>query len=347
VAGLGVGRLSDFLGRRKIILVAAAFAFSLASLGSGLATSFAMLVGARLLMGVAEGGVMPITQALVAAEVEPGRRGLAMGAAQNFGANLLGNFLAPLVLVAFASAYGWRHAFFLTALPGLIVGALMWAVIREPPVPARIQAAGTMSIGAVMRSRNVWLCSLLSILLVAFLVVFAAFMPVYLVQNLRMDKTTMAWLMSMWGLPSMLYAFLVTGTSDLIGRRPVVIAMSAVSALIPLSVLWFRGDVWPLFLMFGLGASVSGIYPLVMATIPSETVPASEVATAMGLTMGLGEVVGGVLSPEVAGLLADSWGLAAIVWVLLTISTALFLIALGLRETAPAARYGHEAAAAS
>jgi len=86
-AGLFVGRLSDFIGRRKILLVVAAFTFSIASLVSGVAGSFATLIAARLLMGVAEGGVMPITQALVAAEVKPERRGLAMGAAQKTGAN--------------------------------------------------------------------------------------------------------------------------------------------------------------------------------------------------------------------------------------------------------------------
>ena len=347
MAGLFVGRLSDFLGRRKIILVVAALLFSLASLVSGFANSFAMLIGARLLMGVAEGGVMPITQALVAAEVEPGRRGLAMGAAQNFGANLLGNFLAPVILVAFASLYGWRRAFFLTALPGFLIGVFMWWFIRDPKVPERTARETKVSMSRVAGLRNVWLCCILSILLVAFLVVFAAFMPVYLVQSLAMDKGTMSWLMAMWGLPSMLYAFLIPGTSDLVGRRPVVIVMGAVSALIPLSVLFFRTDVWPLFLMFALGAAVSGTYPLVMATIPSETVPATGLATAMGLTMGLGEIIGGVLSPSVAGLLADSYGLGAIVWVLLALSAAIFLFALGLKETAPAALQKHAVSAVS
>jgi MFS family permease len=73
-----------------------------------------------------------------------------------------------------------------------------------------------------------------------------------------------------------------------------------------------------------------------MATIPSETVSPSRLATAMGLTMGLGEVVGGVLSPGLAGLLADSFGLHAIVWVLLALSVGIFAFAFGLEETAPA-----------
>ena len=65
LAGLGVGRLSDYLGRRKLILVVATLVFSLASALSGLAGSFLTLLGARLLMGMAEGGIMPISQTLM------------------------------------------------------------------------------------------------------------------------------------------------------------------------------------------------------------------------------------------------------------------------------------------
>jgi len=341
LAGLFVGRLSDALGRRKVILIVAAFVFSGASLLSGLARSFTMLLGARLLMGIAEGGVMPISQALVAAEVEPQRRGLAMGAAQNFGANLLGNFLAPIVLTAFALAFGWRNAFNLAAVPGLVLGLLMLWLIREPPME-RVRAGDgqpRLSIGAALALRNVWICVVLSILLVAFLVVFAAFMPNYLVQVRGMDKTLESWLMSMWGLPSMLYAFLIPGSSDVVGRRPIVIAMGAASALIPLSILFIDASApaWPLFALFCLGATVSGIYPLVMATIPSETVPASQLATVLGLTMGVGEIVGGVFSPTLAGWAADVLGPAAILWILLGISAAIFAFACALKETAPAA----------
>jgi ACS family hexuronate transporter-like MFS transporter len=340
IAGLFVGKLSDALGRRKALLVASAFLFSGATLLSGIAGSFAMLLAARFIMGIAEGGVMPISQVLVAAEVEPRRRGLAMGIAQNVGANLLGNFLAPVLLVAFAASFGWRKTFYLSALPGFVAALLMLWLIREPSVAhvdAHAPRAAKPAFFSSLRQRNVWLCCVLSILLVAFLVVFAAFMPLYLIKVQKLDNTTMSWLMSMWGLPSILYAFLVTGASDLFGRRPIVIAMGAASACIPIGILLVHGAVWPLFLMFSLGAAVSGIFPIVMAAIPSESVAATQLATVMGFTMGLGEVVGGVFSPSLAGVAADAFGLRAIIWILLGISVAITAFACGLTETAPAA----------
>ncbi len=47
---------------------------------------------------------MPISQSLIAAEVDPRHRGSAMGVAQGLGSSLLGSFVAPVMLVAFAEA---------------------------------------------------------------------------------------------------------------------------------------------------------------------------------------------------------------------------------------------------
>ncbi|MFX8817321.1 MFS transporter, partial [Acinetobacter baumannii] len=76
-----------------------------------------VLLAARLLMGLAEGGVMPVSHAVIVGEVAPERRGLAMGVGQNLGSNLLGSGLAPLLLVPVAVAAGWRSGFYLAAAP--------------------------------------------------------------------------------------------------------------------------------------------------------------------------------------------------------------------------------------
>ena len=82
-------------------------------------------------MGIAEGGIMPITQTLIASEVPHERRGLAQGLTQNFGANLLANSLGPLVIVWMGVHYGWRNAFFLSAIPGIVMALLIaWLVTR-------------------------------------------------------------------------------------------------------------------------------------------------------------------------------------------------------------------------
>jgi MFS family permease len=345
IAGFGIGRLSDATGQRKLLLVVCALVFSAASVLQGWASGFTMLVATRVLMGFAEGGVMPISQALIAAEVDPARRGLAMGVTQNFAANLLSNFLGPIVLVAVGEALGWRRAFYLAGIPGVVAALLMIWLIREPTREERagrwvFRAAQDEDVAAPVardawKQRNVLLCIALSILLVAFVVVFAIFMPLYLANVRGLKPGTWSWLMSMFGLTSMAFAFLVPGSSDVLGRRPVVISAALIGALIPLGALYVDQPLWLVFVLFGLGAAISGCFPLAMATIPSETVPPQQLATVLGLTMGFGEIIGGVVSPALAGWIADVSGLQATLWILVGLSAVTGILACFLQETAP------------
>jgi ACS family hexuronate transporter-like MFS transporter len=338
-AAFGIGFISDRTGSRKGLLILATLAFSACSFLSGLAASFAALLGARLLMGAAEGGIMPISQAMIAAEVTPERRGLAMGVTQNFGSNLLGSFVAPVLLVAFATAYGWRSAFFLAGIPGILAALLMWKLIREPAAPAgtpsRAAEGSAMTWAQAFAERNVLICAVMGVLLVSYLVVCWAFMPLYLTQVRGFDAQTMGWLMGTLGISATVGAFLVSGLSDRIGRRPLMIAMPLIGVILPLGAMFFQGSVWVLAAIFFVGWGLTGIFPLFMATVPSESVDRRHIATVLGVCMGTGEIIGGVLSPSIAGYAADLAGLQAPLWIMLGLAVAGGLLALGLSETAP------------
>lgn len=335
LAAFGIGVVSDRTGSRKGLLIIATLAFSACSFLSGIAASFVAMLGARLLMGVAEGGIMPISQAMVASEVKPGWRGLAMGVTQNFGSNLLGSFVAPVALVAFATAFGWRHAFFLAGAPGLIAAVLMWLLLREPAAPVVREKRPTLSFREALAERNVLLCALIGVLMVSYLVVCWAFMPLYLTQVRKFSPDTMGWLMGTLGISATVGAFLISGLSDRIGRRPLMILMPLIGIILPLGAMYFEGSVWGLAAIFFVGWGLNGIFPLFMATVPSESVPAAHVATVLGLCMGLPEVFGGVLAPSIAGYLADISSLRAPLWMMFGLAIASGLLAFGLRETAP------------
>ena len=342
IAAFGVGVISDRFGSRKQLLVISTLAFSVCSFGSGLAVSFVTLLAARLLMGVAEGGIMPISQSLIATEVDARHRGLAMGVAQGFGSSLLGSFVAPVVLVAFATAFGWRHAFFLAGAPGLIV-ALMMAFMIRPPVNAvsatsapGAPVAHTGSLRSVLADRNIILCALLGVLLVSYLVVCWSFMPLYLTRIRKYDNDTMSWLMGTLGISATIASSAIPALSDRIGRRPVTIAMPLIAVILPLAALYYGGSVWVLAGIFFCGWAVTGIFPLFMATIPSESVDTRHMAGALGVCMGAGEIIGGVLSPSIAGYLGDRIGLQAPLWMMLGLALVAGIVALGIRETAPA-----------
>lgn len=342
LAAFGIGVVSDKTGSRKGLLILATLLFSACSFLTGIASSFAMLLGARMLMGVAEGGIMPMSQALVVAAVDPRHRGLAMGVTQNFGSNLFGSFFAPVLLAMFAQAFGWRHAFFIAGAPGLLTAILMWLLVRE--IPASVSAPAVGEVAAVrekgtlrdaLKERNVVLCAAMGVLLVGYLVVCWAFMPLYLTKVRHYDPDTEGWVMGSLGISATLGAFVISALSDRVGRRPLLIIMPLIGAILPLGAMYYDGSAWGLVAFFFIGWGVNGVFPLFMGTVPSESVAPHHMAAALGICMGTGEVLGGMLAPFLAGVLADRAGLQAPLWLMLGLTLGGALLALGLRETAP------------
>jgi ACS family hexuronate transporter-like MFS transporter len=338
LSAFGVGAISDWLGTRKRPLIIITLAFSLCTFGSGLARSFATMLGARLLMGAAEGGIMPLSQSLIASDVAARHRGLAMGVAQGFGSSLLGSFVAPVVLVGFATAFGWRHAFFLAGAPGLLSALLMAWFIRErraKPADVTTPAVQLGSLRDVLADRNVILCAVIGVLLVSYLVLCWTFMPLYLTQVRGYDAKTMSWLMGTLGISSTLASTGIPAVSDRLGRRVPMIVVPLIATVLPLAALFFSGSAWSLAVIFFIGWTVTGIFPLFMATVPAESVPVRHLAAALGICMGTSEIIGGVLSPIIAGTAADKFGLGAPLWMMLGFTLAATFVALGLRESAP------------
>jgi MFS family permease len=359
LAGFLGGAYSDRSGNRKTLLLSTVVAFSLCSFLSGLAASFLTLLLARLLMGLAEGPILPVSQSLVALESSDARRGHNMGVMQNFGSNLLGSFLAPLVLVALASLYSWRAAFFIAGIPGLVMALLIARYVRAPARPASQAMAATaattaaaapadggMRYSEMLRYRNIWLCMLMSIVMVAWMVLGWAFLPLFYVRIRQLTAGPMSLLMSVLGLSAAFFSFVVPGLSDRFGRRPVIVAFNLIGLLVPLAALYFDGSLYVLAALIFIGWAASGTFPLFMGTIPSETIPARYVATSLGLVMGLGEILGGVSGPWAAGWAADRYGLRAPIMIEAGCAILGTLLALFLRETAPARLARHSVAVA-
>ena len=345
LAGLVGGRLSDGAGKRKSFLVAAFIIFSLCSFLSGIAASFAILLLSRILMGVAEGPILPISQSLVALESSASRRGLNMGFMQNFGSNLIGSCFAPIVLGWLADKYGWRNAFYIAGAPGLLLAVLIWKYIREPQVhevqPAAAPGATAadtrnMTFFEMFRFRNLWVCTLMAISMVPWMIFAWVFYPLYFQTVRHIPAQEANYLMSVLGVSAAVFSFIVPGLSDRIGRKPVMIAFCAIGVLVPLAVMFFSGSLFMLGVIVFFAWSATGVFPLFMGTIPSETIPVKYIATSLGLVMGLGELIGGGAAPTVAGWAADAYGtLNAALWIQAGLAVVGTGLAFLLKETAP------------
>ena len=348
ISGFLIGTLSDALGRRKSFLLITVVIFSVCSVLSGLAPSFGVLLASRMLMGLAEGPILPIAQSLVVLESAESRRGFNMGVMQNLGSNLIGSFAGPVILTALAEAFSWRGAFYVAAVPGLICAALIWMFVREPardamvalaapePGAAAAPASAAATLLQALHYRNMWICILLSIFMVPWMILGWAFLPSIYPTLRHLSHTESSWLVGALGISAAVFAFIVPGLSDRLGRKPVMIFFTFVGIFYPLAALYYQGSSWMLALLVFLGWSASGTFPLFMATIPSETIPSRYVATTLGLVMGLGELIGGGLVPWLAGRAADHYhNLAVTMWIASGLGVIATVLTLFLVETAP------------
>jgi MFS family permease len=338
VSAYVVGAWSDRRGTRKPFVLGSIIVFSLCSSLSGFATSFAFLLLARVIMGIAEGPFLPICLSIMNVESSPNRRGLNAGIMQNVFAAVLGTMLSGFLIPRLAAEFEWRSTFFLTGIPGLICALLVWLYLkepaREPAAPPREHARGGGAL-AMLQAHNIRVCCVISIFMVAWFLVALVFLPIFF-QNYRGFTTEQAGdLVGVTGLATLFSGFLVPAFSDRVGRKPAMILFCFIGIVTSLAALYFNGPMWMLGVLLFIGWSGTGSFPLFMGVVPGETVPRSLAATSMGLVVAIGELVGGAAVPPVAGWIADRTSLAAPVIVVGVCAFCAGVAALFLKETAP------------
>ncbi|HKW25971.1 MAG TPA: MFS transporter [Terriglobales bacterium] len=337
ISTLLFGALSDRMGRRKILLPAV-FAFSLLSWLSGLARSFNELLLLRALMGVAEGPTWSIMTALIEESSPPERRGRNVGIVVSAAA-LVGLALAPVLSTQVASRWGWRWAFLVAGVPGVIIGLLIWKFVKEPPPKAALDARhvrpGFRDYFSVLRYRNMWLCCLASAGFISWLFLMNVFAPLYITQAAHQAATTAGFLLGAGGLGSFFLGLLLPGISDRLGRKPILLLMAVMCTVVPLALLLpaLYSVPWVLAAILFLTNAGQGVASLVMVLVPTESVPPQFAATSIGLATLVGEIFGATVAPTLGGALAERHGLATPLWMSALGSAAIFVVALFLRET--------------
>jgi predicted MFS family arabinose efflux permease len=341
-----ISRWSDTRGSRKPFLLAFLLIFSACSILSGLAPSFPVLLIARAIMGAVEGPFLPVCLAIMAVESSPNRRGVNAGIMQNFFAALLGQSLAPSLLPSIAEAHGWRAAFFVAGLPGLVCAIAVWLWVREPTKAAQANvlapaATGTadggrkMGLFDMLAVRNVLVCCLISVFMVGWFVMGWTFLPKFLTEVRGMPGPAMGSLLSVLGFSSALSGFGAPWLSDRIGRKPVMIGFCLLGALTALGAVYFQGSTAALGALLFVGWLASGTFPLFMGVIPGESMPREYAATAMGLVVCVGEVLGGSALVALAGKMADLTQLSTAVLMMAASGAIGAVLCVFLVETAP------------
>jgi len=127
--GIPIAWLADNSNRRNI-LAGALVAWSAMTACCGLSRSYLQFMLARIGVGVGEAGGTPPANCIIADYFPADRRPMAM-AIFALGAPF-GAFMGADMAGYVANLYGWRAAFLALGVPGLILGLVVLATIREP-----------------------------------------------------------------------------------------------------------------------------------------------------------------------------------------------------------------------
>lgn len=140
IAGIPMGRLADRWSRKGMIALGL-FVWSLVTVISGFAASFAVLVICRMILGISQAMLSPAAYALLAETFSPQKR------ARVFSVYAAGIFigvgLAFLLGGTISMNYDWRTAMIAAGVPGLLLAPIAWFVIRD------VKPSPTVQVGSV------------------------------------------------------------------------------------------------------------------------------------------------------------------------------------------------------
>ncbi|UVL43215.1 MFS transporter [Pseudomonas sp. B21-040] len=338
ISSIFMGRLSDRIGRRKVI-IPSVIMFSLLAGLSGLATSVGALLLIRAVMGVAEGAFTPTSIAATAEASHPRRLGMNIGIQQAF-FPLLGLGLAPIVATQLLLVVpSWRWVFVLVSVPGFLIAWALYRVLREPrataPAVRHVEVPSTRWT-TVLRQGNVLLNIACMFCMLTCLFVSSVMLPNYLTDYLHMGMQQMGFVMSAIGFGGFFGMVVMPTLSDRLGRKPVALLSCLATGL----ALWLmiQTGAEPVKLFLLLFATTFFNFSMICLTVgplTSESVPPALVSTATGLVVGIGEVFGGGVAPALAGYIAQHHGIENTLYLALSGAVLGLLVALFLCETAP------------
>lgn len=304
------GRMLDVLGTRRGFLLIMLW-WSIACALHGLAADFTVLLGARCLLGMGEGGAFPAATRVVAEWIPMHQRSTAMGII-NAG-TAVGSVLAPPLIGIVLLTSGWRMVFFVSGAIGLVWVLWWWARYRGnndaslATLDARL-VAQQLSFLEIVRMRKVQVLVFAKFMSDSAWYFYLFWLPKYLYDMRGFDikhVSYYAWIpYAASGIGSFLggwlSSLLLTRGRSLDFSRKVVLGVSAL--FMPVVIFVPHVPVGWALLLFSIAFFCQQSWSGLIMTLPADIFPLSAVGTVSGL-VGFGGAIGGAVFGVVAGFL--------------------------------------------
>jgi len=303
-----VGWLAERYGAHRV-LASGLTVWAVATMCVGLAESFPVLLGLRLLLGVGESAGFPCVTKLLAAVVPVKSLGTANGFVA-FG-YLFGPAVGTLAGGLLMAAYGWRAAFVVFGALSLL-WLLPWSRVSLPPRAVRRSDADKPTMRDILRQRSLW-GTVLGLFSSNYTFYFMlTWLPFYLVRERGFSTGEMAQLAGIAYAVNALSAIGTGWTLDrlIAGGRSVTVVYKTVMVLTHagsvVCMLCMALGTRPVALaaIFGFqvlcGAQSPGVY-----AIPQILAGARATGRWVGIQNSLGNFAG-VIAPAATGFIVDS-----------------------------------------
>jgi predicted MFS family arabinose efflux permease len=307
---------------RSIGLMAAVW--SLATLSCAFTRSFRQLFAARFVIGVGEAGYAPGGAAMISALFRPEKRAAVLGL---WNASIpLGSALGIAVGGLVAQYFGWRHAFGLVALPGLLIALLFFFVpdYKTVKLERTVEEDGRSMmkkmgfgelVGQFARNRSLIFNNLAFSANVFVTTALLTWLPTYFnrVEGLEMSKAGpkggMVMMMAVIGAPLGGYLTDKWRAKGKATARMVFPALSSLAAalLLYISFSGIRGLEQYLVLL-AAGLAAVGFVPAAVAVTQDVVHPGLR-ATSLSVNVIVQHLLGSSLGPLFIGALSDRYGL--------------------------------------
>lgn len=315
VLSVPIAQLADRVNRRNLIALAVAIWSGMTAL-SGVVTSFWQLALARVGVGVGEAGCSPPAHSMIADLYPPENRSTAMGF-YTLGISA-GIMLAYLAGGWVAQNIGWREAFLIVGLPGLLLAVVVRFTIQEPTRGAseqRIDSGtrpGLLIAAQFLLARRSFVFMAVAAGLSSFVgYSIVNFMPSFLVRSFGMELATLGlWLGLIYGIAGGFGFFMGGFLADHIGRKGHRRALSfiaiavLVSAFINASV-FMASSAFLCLILFIVPNVTSNLYLAPVLSQTQSLVSLRMRAVASSLVLLIINVIGLAMGPPITGLISD------------------------------------------
>jgi predicted MFS family arabinose efflux permease len=285
--------------------------WSVATAACAFAPGYAALLAARLGIGVGQAGFGPAGSAVLGAAYPPERRATVLGVFQ-MGAPIgvvTGSVVGSLV----AAHWGWRPAFLVVALPGLVLALLALRLRDYRTVPER--SRGRAAADALLGARSALGAMLGGALLLVIVSTLYTWLPTHLERAYGLPPARAGVMASFVVLAGAVGTVTAGHVADRMARRDVrwrmfVPAIAAVATATTLGTAFGAvppGPTQMALVLLGGATATCAIGPAVAVVL--DVVPQSVSASAIAIYALVQNLMGLAVGPVVTGVLADRWGL--------------------------------------